>query len=454
MSPVRLNEARDIGFGGRRAQMRIANRAGLGLGKARTLLLAGVVTIAMMAPIDVAFSQGGTGSLAQANLFTVIDLTPSGFTNSHAWGIFGGQQVGDGYDQATGRVRALLWRGSAASVVDLNPSGFVESEARSICGDQQVGSGSGPTTGSHRHALLWRSSADSVVDLHPTGFDASEALGTAGGQQVGYGLTRAAAAGVRHALLWRGSAASVVDLNPVGFTDSYASATSGEQQVGSGDGHALLWHGSAASVVDLHPSEFGSSQALGISGDQQVGWGFIDIGAGVSAWESRALLWRGSARSAVNFLPGVKALAISGDEQVGVGVDGHALMWRGSGASVVDLHAFLPPGFETSYAAGIDSNGDVVGFASGSESYSSHAFLWKRNTPKAAPSPGQDIARCEIPETDLALPATRHYVHQRDNCLLDQNSGHPAFDKQSRSDILHIIGSNSWETSMNVNFLR
>src|SRR5438105_4032988 len=98
------------GFGEEERVMRVGIRTGLGSGKTRTLILAGVVMVAMTTlASDVASSQGGTGSLAQAHLFTAIDLTPSGFTNAHAWGISGGQQVGDGYDQANGRVHALLW---------------------------------------------------------------------------------------------------------------------------------------------------------------------------------------------------------------------------------------------------------------------------------------------------------------------------------------------------------
>ncbi len=91
-----------------------------------------------------------------------------------------------------------------------------------------------------------------------------------------------------------------------------------------------------------------------------------------------------------------QAFATSGEEQVGVD-NGHALLWRSSAASVVDLHAFLPPRFKNSHAAGINSGGDIVGFASGSESYSSHTFLWKRNAPKPATSSGQNTARCENP---------------------------------------------------------
>ena len=88
-----------------------------------------------------------------------------------------------------------------------------------------------------------------------------------------------------------------------------------------------------------------------------------------------------------------QAVATNGREQVGVR-GGHALMWRGSAASVVDLHAFLPPGFATSNATGIDSNGDIVGYASltgGPDD--SHAFLWKRNMPRPV-AKEQDTMRC------------------------------------------------------------
>jgi hypothetical protein len=62
-------------------------------------------------------------------------------------------------------------------VVDLHPSGFIESTAYGVSAGQQVGWG---FTGSRAHALLWTGSADSVVDLHtflPPEFTASTALG-------------------------------------------------------------------------------------------------------------------------------------------------------------------------------------------------------------------------------------------------------------------------------------
>ena len=45
---------------------------------------------------------------------------------------------------------------------------------------------------------------------------------------------------------------------------------------------------------------------------------------------------------------------------------------------MVDLNAFLPAGFTTSEALGIDASGDIVGFASGPVTgVSQHAFLWE-----------------------------------------------------------------------------
>ncbi len=341
-------------------QMRVGIRGRLAAGEICTALLL-AVPVAMVIPGgDVALSQNASGP--QAPLFTAIDLTPSGFTVSRAFGTSGAEQVGSGAGPATGyQTHALLWRGSAANVVDLNPSGFDESEAASVCGGQQVGHGSGPVTGDATHALVWGGSAASVVDLHPRGFVWSRAYGVFGGQQVGVG-SRPATGPYRneHALLWRGSAASVVDLHPLGFILSLAHGVSGGQQVGDGvqqvgDGvqthvgnaRALLWRGSTASVTDLYPSRYGSYEVSGTNGEEQVG--------------------RASQ---------------------------HALLWRGSGASVVDFHTFLPPGFLFSTATAIDSNGDVVGYAHGADPDLSHAFLWKRNVPKPSTSREQNTTGC------------------------------------------------------------
>ena len=377
--------------------MHIEMRSRLAAGKIRTALLLIIVPIAMLIPgSDVALSQTGTGTAAQPPLFTAIDLNPSGFVESWATGISEEQQVGYGYGPATGGYgHALLWHGTAASVVDLHPSGFMISRALGISDGQQVGVGISPQPGSSSHALLWRGTAASVVDLHPSGFVRSEASGISGGQQVGWGYGPATG-GHRHALLWRGTAASVVDLHPSGFDVSEALGAFSEQQVGwggSGDCNlpggrgcpyrALLWLGTAGSAVDL-----GEGEAYGTSGQQQVGYGP----------HGNATLWNGSADSMVDLQPSrfyslagrSTASGITGGEQVGYGgpwPQAHALLWRGDKSSMVDLHDFLPPGFDGSNATGIDSNGDIVGFAWGPVTNNrSHAFLWTRNV-KAIPSP-------------------------------------------------------------------
>jgi hypothetical protein len=64
---------------------------------------------------------GGRPAAAQ---YTFIDLHPSGFTRSVAWGVSDGQQVGSG-TIFRGPDHALLWTGSADSVVDLHPAGLL-----------------------------------------------------------------------------------------------------------------------------------------------------------------------------------------------------------------------------------------------------------------------------------------------------------------------------------------
>ena len=414
--------------------MRIAIRWVVLPGKISTalLLVAGFIALAIPGN-DVALGQSSTGTVAQAPLFTAIDLNPSGFCSSTAGGVSGGQQVGTSNPWGDCKpggpnepIHALLWRGSATSVVDLHPRGFTYSWARKVCGGQQVGDGGGPQTRGQDHALLFRGSADSVIDLHPSRFEASSVWGTSGGQQVGSGVPQGSPRGydmvpTTHALLWRGTAASVVDLNPRGFGSSEVLDTDGEAQVGSGQPegifvpgsgvpatHALLWHGTAASVVDLNPTGFEESQAWGTFAVHQVGWGILTPrGHG-----THALMWRGTAASVVDLHPpGFSqswAYGTNGEEQVGEGnLEGdyygsiHALLWRGNAASVVDLHAFLPHGFLFSGARGIDLNGDIVGYAYGSigsigDPTSSHAFLWRRNVQRPpSTSREQRTARCQ-----------------------------------------------------------
>jgi len=313
--------------------------------------------------------------------YKAVILNSSGFEYSAARGVSGGQQVGWGWRIDTQQDHALLWSGTAGSYVDLTPSGFDMSSAEDISGEQQVGWGHESSFGDWQHALLWSGTAESYVDLNPSGFDESYAYGVSGGQQVGSG--RVDAIGYNsHALLWSGTADSYVDLNPSGFIQSRSFGVSGGQQVGAGGrttveaGHALLWSGTAASCVDLNPNGFYDSRCTGVSGGQQVGWGSVSV----SSLETHALLWYGTAESCVDLNPSgfneSYAGGVSGGQQVGAG-DGHALLWSGTADSYIDLHTFLPPGYSSSYAQGIDSTGSIVGGATTTDG-ASHAVLWER----------------------------------------------------------------------------
>ena len=72
---------------------------------------------------------------AQADVWSVVNLHPAGATESQAYGVGGGQQVG--YAVVGGVGRASLWTGSAASWVDLNPAGATYSYAYGVYGGQQ-----------------------------------------------------------------------------------------------------------------------------------------------------------------------------------------------------------------------------------------------------------------------------------------------------------------------------
>ena len=155
--------------------MRIRVPLAVAARKIISVVLLGVVTFAMIVPVrDLAMGQGGTGS--QPSAYTVKDLHPSGFADSYAFGISGGQQVGYGLLQPPPdrNNRALLWSGTAASVVDLTPTGpqypsgsfDTQLVTSGVSGGLQVGYGQGRATFFRTHALLWNGTAASVMDLH------------------------------------------------------------------------------------------------------------------------------------------------------------------------------------------------------------------------------------------------------------------------------------------------
>jgi hypothetical protein len=279
---------------------------------------------------------------------SIIDLNPIGW-DAQPNAVSGEFQVGHGAGPTTGfATHALLWHGTAASMVDLNPTGFSNSWAYGVSGNNQVGAGWGdattiPPRGPVSHALLWHGTADSVVDLHPAGYTGSQANAVFEDKVVGFGF--GSPGGLWHALLWHGAADSVVDLHPAQYPQTFASDLSQDSQVGTGvfsslpggERHALLWHGTAASVIDLHSFGFTQTGANAVAGNLQVGFG---LGAATGG-QQHALLWESTAASVVDLhsaLTGlgpsfVSSYAVDIDEcgvivgTAGDGNNSYAVMW-------------------------------------------------------------------------------------------------------------------------------
>jgi uncharacterized membrane protein len=88
----------------------------------------------------------------------MVDLHPSGFTDSCARAAQGKVQVGYGHVAGSSTLHALLWNGNAKTAVDLQqylPGAFTSSEAYAIdkAGDV-LGSAFSSTTGSW-HVVQW-----------------------------------------------------------------------------------------------------------------------------------------------------------------------------------------------------------------------------------------------------------------------------------------------------------
>ena len=299
-------------------------------------------------------------------------LNSSGMTDTWGSSILGGIAVGYGSGSVTsGQVHALRWPALGATLADLTPGLKGQSHAVGVYGAVDGGDS---TVAGYQHGSLWTSQVNgkvTSVDLNPSGYLTSSVAGLSGVQQVGYGYLSGKDF---RALLWSGTAKSVKDLTPTGFARAYAFAISGNQQVGvgiksNGDVHPLLWTGSAVSYQDLLPLGYVGAYALALSGRSQAGYAW-PVGK-VSL--PHAILWSGSVSGAVDLNPArismSEALGINAGCEVGW-VSGevtaqaqHAAVWSGSAGTFFDLHQVLPPNYVSSWAAGVDSSGNIVGTA-------------------------------------------------------------------------------------------
>jgi hypothetical protein len=150
-------------------------------------------------------------------------------------------------------------------------------------------------------------------------------------------------------MLWTGTSKTATDLQPTNIqtidSRAVAIATVGIQTLIGGYGtdpssffqHALIWtNKSANSAIDLNPPGYMDSEVTDVNANVAVGFGRVD-----------------------------------GDFN-----DIHALAWYGSGSNFVDLNRYLPAGFTSAQAFGIDANGDIVGQEVNPTTGVEHAVEW------------------------------------------------------------------------------
>jgi hypothetical protein len=354
-----------------------------------------------------ACALGSTVTVAQAQTYTAIDLSPA-TRYSSAYTISGG--IAAGYVSATafsGAVRAALWDGFNG--VNLHPS-FLDDVASGIqgrssvqgnAGNLQVGWGAGPSTNNRSVPLTWIGSAESATTLTvPFAGTNAQASATDGTQIVGYGtpLNRdGTTTGPFRAVLWDVASGAAVDLGD-GGGGAQALGVGGGQQVGyvvKSLQNAALWKGSANTLVVLHPKNAVVSVAFGTDGVSQVGYSGYDVRVRVEAFKglkdkrfNYATVWNGSAASALNIHPAgygnsfataVKGSWIAGyaSDETRFGTPGyyHAIVWDSSYQST-DLQSYLPAQFVGSQALSVDESGNVSGVALTADGQR-HAIVWK-----------------------------------------------------------------------------
>ncbi len=310
----------------------------------------------------------------------VVTLLGSGYSSSLANGINGGRIAMIGYSSTSST--AAVWTISSSSSAAL-PVGTGISLAEALAIDGNTVAGQAYSTSAHfYHAYVWNLSSGTFLDLNPSGYDQSTANGTSNGAFAGNGTT----GGTSQALYWPTAQSTPTNLTPSIASDSTALAISNGVEVGSatiaasGRFHAMAWNGTAASYVNLQtplPPALTDSVAADVSGTQVVGTAY-DAG-GIA----HAILWNTAGTHYTDLTPSgyvsADGEATSGSQQAGdiVGADGHAhaAMWFGSATSNVNLQAFLPGGYASSTAYGIDSAGRIVGVAYNGNSVGS-AVLW------------------------------------------------------------------------------
>ncbi|MBI4581954.1 MAG: immunoglobulin domain-containing protein [Planctomycetes bacterium] len=378
--------------------------------------------------------------------WTVTNLHPAWALFSRADSISGGQQVGScgmnvgGYNNLD---QPTIWSGTASSAINLTPSTSVGGYASATTGDRQAGwwwwpyscyvSGHWYTCYS-RQAAAWSGSPGSLVNLQVSGWEYSLAGDMDTNQIVGTVTTDDESGNYySRAVVWSLPSYSVTWLHPASVSNSLANAVADGHQYGQihtpypgPQVRAAMWSGSAASFVDMHPAGASRSWISGAGDGEQVG-------SAEFAGQVHAGLWTGSALGFQDINPsgatGSDAQDTLGGLQVGsasLGTGTHAGVWAGTAASFFDLHPFVPAGFLSSYARGLDIDAaghiTVVGAGYNATTGREEALLWRYEP--HVPSDLNHDAHVDAADLDILIacgtgPAVPYDpMHLPDGCRL------------------------------------
>lgn len=361
------------------------------------------------------------GTLTSWSQWQTRSLHPTGWIYTEASAVHKGQAAGGGI-RSDGLFSAVLWgtlNASAATALNAQTSG-------SWAFDLFDGKAVGPAWSQTVHAGFWN---PHYVDLNPPFTAWSNAFGIANSVTQ---PSQPAIAGIVlvgetwHAAVW-GSPNPLdwYDLHPPNASQSFAyHINNNGAVVGVVDERATYWqrYDSPANMTNLHPSGAAtSSYALCID---DAGWigGFAKV-----AQAERAYLWNPTSGSAIDIHPSfaqeseVLGIYTVDGQTLPVGfvvVNGQqrAAAWLCLDATgVVDLHAFLPSGFNYSWARGVWRDSDGVWYVSGAAGINetqAEAYLWVLR-------PGDTNGDGCIDDSDL-LAILLHYGES--GCALPQDT--------------------------------
>jgi probable HAF family extracellular repeat protein len=319
-------------------------------------------------------------ALASANtIYSAARLqSVPGYSLADARGVSGGKAVGFATNTFGSYQAPVVWdlATGTAQVIQV-PAGFDLAIANGIDGDCIAGSSFSFGNGFER-AICWKLVGGVwTPEVLPSG----TAFNTVGYAVSGEKVVGGAIDFSNHAAFWSemdaNPGADLVDLTPAsGF--AIANAICGDMKVGGDGGFAILWDGTNAGTA-LPTTDgvqtFIFSEALATNGTQHGGYAVTDMG------ELTAVVWDGATATTLqpagyvfSFVRGMNSTTQVGFAMTADGTN-HAFAWTGN-ANGVNLHQFLPAGYDHSNAYAIDAAGNIVGTAT-TTSGEVHAFVWR-----------------------------------------------------------------------------